>query len=137
MSFIQQELYKYASKPILGFLGIYFYNVFIENRTYWDMVNIYDGSVMAASVLTSKLWKDLICQLLNIENEIIQCKLIEPLVNAFVYNYGYNTFVHKKFSYKLNPRSEMKNYFIGSIGSVLLSFVENPVVSLVSGVKSY
>lgn len=48
---------------------------------------------MIVSILSTQLKKDLIIYLIKVDVNSIQSKLLEPLINAFVYAHTYKLFI--------------------------------------------
>ena len=55
---------------------------------------------MAGSIFVRKLAKDLIVDLLNLNEQAIKYKIIEPIINASVYSYAYDYIVVSSFGSK-------------------------------------
>jgi len=135
MSLVSLDIVKYASKNLIGAGLIYGFDVF-NGAKYSSSIVMYDAAVMGGSVLTSELLKDLIVGMLGVHNDSLQYKLIEPLLNAFVYSYMYNFFVASKFP-QLTKRTQMNNLILSGAISMLLIYFENPIIGLFTGIKNF
>lgn len=134
MSMVNLDIVKYASKSLIGAGLIYGFDVF-NGAKYSSSIVMYDAAVMGGSVLTSELLKDLIVDILGMNNNSLQHKLIEPLLNAFVYSYMYNFFVASKFP-QLTKRTQMNNFLLSGGISMFLIYFENPLIALFTGIKN-
>ena len=136
MSFIKQDLAKYISKPILGASLIAVFDIFVQGYDIKNPLVLYDSGVMSVSILTSKLVNDLIVDTLKRNSKSIQYKLFEPVINAFLYAYGYNFILRNKYLGTYRLRSNNMNYLLAGGFSILLGYVENPLVTFFTGIKN-
>ena len=136
MNFVYTDMIKYVSKPLMGFTAMYLFNIFGMNNNYKSSIALYDSWIFAGSILVSKLSKDVLMHIIKIDdNEELQYKLIEPIINAFVYAYIYDYFIRSKFSTVYKMREKINNYLIASIINLLLGYIENPLNSLFLNIK--
>jgi len=136
MSLVHFDMLNYASHTIVAGLSIYLYNIFVDKRGYRDIINLYDVGVMSASVLASKLTKDVISDVLGISKETIQFSLIEPTLNAFIYSYAYKFIVRDKYNSFTN-RSNNMSMILGALIPIIASYSENPLSALIGNFKQF
>ncbi len=127
MSMVKIDIVKYFSKSLIGGLLIYGYDYFNYKGSLISMNNLTDSGVMFGSILSSQIIKDLIADLIKIDPNSLQYKLIEPLLNSIIYAYAYNFFVSSKMS-NMTPRNNNINYLIAGSISLVLTFFENPLI---------
>ncbi len=137
MNFNNVTMMKYLSNSLSSALLLYLYNIFVEGIEYSNIINLYDSSIMVGSVVSSKLIKDLIFDLLKIDNpQGLQYSIVDIVSNVFIYSYLYE-FVLKNNFPNTAERSNNINMLIAGVISGVNSYLENPLLSIVSGVKSY
>jgi len=135
MSLVLLDNVKYISKPLIAGSLLWAYDVFVEGITYKSTTPIYDGACMACSVFVGKLLKDLIVDMLKFNEDAIQSKAIEPVVNAFIYSYGYNHIMVSMFG-GINNRTNNINMILPVLITMISSYVENPLTALILGFQN-
>lgn len=125
----QYDLYKYGSHAVVGALLITAYDVFVENyELKWNGFVRSDATSMALSVVISNLVYDVVSSLvpfLNKNNFVGQ--LAQPVLNGIVYMYVYNMMTAGLYR---GARDNTKEFFVGSIGQLLIEYAERPLMSL-------
>ena len=125
-SLISLNNWKYISKPATAALILYAYDVFVEGQSWKSKYNMYDAMMISGSIIVSKFSKDLINGFLPFDDTTVQGKIVEPLLNAFIYNYLYLNFMPANFGYNTSIRSSNINYVMGSLIAVIAGYMENP-----------
>lgn len=136
MSLVKFDIARYISKPLIGAGLVYVYDMFVEGRKFGNSLVNYDALVMGGSLISSTVLKDVITGAVGLQPESIQFKLVEPLINSFIYAYGYRFFL-RDFGGNYTLRKDTMNYMIGFVTSFISEYFENPISALVTGVKSY
>jgi len=132
MSLATVDIVKYTTKPIIAGGLLYLYDYFVEGQKIYNSVKLYDAGIMAGSILSSAVLKDLLIKMFNIDDNSMPAQFFEPLLNAILYGYGYELFLstERNENYLRNPTT---NYMIGGVLSMVINYFENPIVSLITG----
>jgi hypothetical protein len=124
------DLVKYGSHAVVAYLGLTAYDVFVEGKTFTESFTMNDAGTFALSTVVSNLAFEVVSGMLPYFNEgSISGMIGKPLLNGIVYMYLYNSFVDGKYPY---TRDGMKAFYIGAIGSLLVGYLENPLMGLFS-----
>jgi len=91
-----------------------------------------DGGVMAASVLGTNLLKDLVINnFLPFSNDSVLGKIFNVMVNAVIYNFGYDAVINKVSNPKTKTlHDNMENYALGAAAIFLADILQNPIISI-------
>ena len=109
------EFTKYLTKPIIGAIGIGIYNMVFSGHTIKSPVLYKDTLIFGWSILVSKLFHDLLFDVIKIENNYIYDYLVEAVTNSLVYAYGYEKLMGSTYGYG-NSRWFNENMIIGGVG---------------------
>ncbi len=138
MSLNKTNMLKYISKPLFAGSLIALYDYFLEPKTIHKSFLFYDALVMGGSIMSTDILIDLLNSVTGMQKDYITMKALEPLINIFVYSYGYEFFLNsfsQEGEYTL--RSKTMNLFISGIISLSTMMIENPLIEIVSGIKIY
>ena len=128
------DLMKYGSRALVSYGAIVAYDVLMDGRTFQESFTMNDGAVFAVSAIGSEIAYELVSNVIPYINEgSVAGMIAKPLINGIVYSYMYNSLLNKSFPYY---RDNMKAFYIGSIGNLLIGYFENPLLSLF-GFRSY
>ena len=108
--------------------GLTLYDVFANGKLFSESFTMNDGAAFALSVIVSNYAYDILSSFVPYLNDVYVIKLIsKPLLNGLVYQYFYNMIVADKFPYE---RDGTKTLIIGALGSLLLNYLNSPLLSL-------
>ena len=125
---MQYDIMKYGTHALIGFGGALAYDVFIEGRELNGGFAFSDASTFALSTVVSNLTYDVLSGLLPYLNDGSFAGMIaQPILNGLVYMYLYDYMTGSKYP---SIRNETQSFIMGSIGVLILSYVENPILSL-------
>ena len=125
---LQFDIPKYLTHASVGFLAFTAYDTLIESRDFRQF-SLYDGGTYALSSVISLWASDLLCSAWGGSDTSLQCMLSKPLINAIVYLYLYDMIV-KPNNEEIRNRTSTELLVMGSLGDVVLRYVENPLASL-------
>ncbi len=122
------DLIKYASHAVIAGLGIGIYDVMVDGRSLTESFTMNDTLTFAVSNVASNFAFDVISGLLPYLTESgILGMVSKHLLHSLIYMYLYDYMVANKYSYYRDNKS---NFWIAAGLSVVLQFVNNPVMSL-------
>ena len=130
----QFDITKYLTHASVGFMAVTAYDSFIEGRDFRQF-SLLDGGTYALSSVISLWASDLLCSAWGGSSNSLQCMMSKPLINAIVYLYLYDMIV-KPSNEEYRNRSSTELLVMGSLGDVVLRYLENPLTSLF-GYKNY
>ena len=129
---IQFDLMKYGSHALVSFAVIYGYDYFIDNKE--NGFTMKDGYTIVISSVVSDITVEVITGFLPyLQNNSLPSMLLNPVINGLVYMKLYSYMVDNIYR---GNRNSTKAFFIGSIISLLTSYLENPLASLF-GYRNY
>jgi hypothetical protein len=129
---ISFDLMKYGTHALIGFAGIYAYDSFIDGKD--NAFAMKDGYTLALSTIVADVTAEVITGFLPyLQNNSLPSMLLTPLLNGIVYMYLYDSMVGNVFR---GNRNASKAFMVGSLISLLTSYLENPIASLF-GYKHY
>ena len=95
-----------------------------------------DSGLLAGSVLITDVLSKLFINQIMPENNIfidrIEAMVIEPILNALLYDYFYFNIFQPKYPVG-NKRTRMENYLIGGAGGLIAKLLEPPLFSMITG----
>ena len=122
------DLQKLIYKSVLVGGSILVYDKFVEGNDFLSGYSMSDMYAAVLSTVVSSLTYDVLSSYLPYINEgSLTGMLASPLLNGVIYMYIYNMFVEDKYP---NIRSGTNNFVIGSVGSLLVGYLESPVSAL-------
>uniref|UniRef100_A0A6C0EG06 Uncharacterized protein n=1 Tax=viral metagenome TaxID=1070528 RepID=A0A6C0EG06_9ZZZZ len=127
------SLTRYGSHALIGYLGILAYDSLIDGKSVSDNFTMSDAATFAISTVVSSVALEVVSNIVPFLNEGYLSMVSGPVVNGLVYMYMYDNFVGKRYQYY---RDDMKAFYVGSIGLLLLKYVESPVLSLF-GIRNF
>lgn len=127
------DLMRYGTHALIGYAGILAYDSLIDGRTISESFTMNDAATFAVSTIVSSIGLEVVSNIMPILNEGYLGMVSGPVINGLVYMYMYDSFVGKRYQYY---RDDMKAFYVGSIGLLLLKYVESPVLSLF-GMRNY
>ena len=129
------DLISYSSHALVAVVGIISYDVFVDGKSFSEQYTMDDAIAFGLSSFVSSLVFDVVSGLLPYLYEKNMIGMVaKPLLNGLVYLYLYEYMLQTKYQFQ---RDNKTAFFIGAIGNVILSYVNNPLLSLFSGMKNY
>ena len=133
-NFNQQTTVQTAIMPLLLSSAVVTYDFLIERK---DISRaLYDGGISFGSLYLTKLAHSLIDTKIIDEfgNSSIQnmSYLVQPAINAFLYEYLYNMFYSGKFAFENNTRTKTMSMIIGGVLAGVQGFSDGIVVNWLS-----
>lgn len=126
------DFVRYATTAVIGYAGVYAYDTFVDDKG--SAFSMRDAGTFALSTVVSQLAHEVITGLLPYLNEgSLPGMVFTPVLNGVVYMYLYDYMVGDIYQ---GSRNNTTAFFVGSIASLLLKYVENPIASLF-GVRNY
>jgi hypothetical protein len=124
------QLSHYISGPIAGASLVFVYDFL--TKTYPNQLMMYDSLIIASSIFASNLLKNVVLdRFIPISDNSLQALLIKVVMVTMLYNYGFNYFIRDNFP-SIPKSSEMEVMLLGAIVTVSASYLENPLVSLLT-----
>lgn len=129
------DLIKYSSHALVAVAGIVVYDIAIDGRSLTDQYTMDDALAFGLSSIASSFVYDVVSGLLPYlyENNMVGM-IAKPLLNGLVYMWIYNYMLQSKYEFQ---RDNKTAFYIGAFGNVLLGYVNNPVLSLFTGMRNY
>ena len=123
------DLMKYGTHAIIGFLGIYSYDTFIDNKE--NGYSMRDGYTLAISTVVSDVASEVLTGFLPyLQSNSLPGMLLRPILNGIIYMYLMVDNIYR------GNRNSTKTFIVGSLISLFTSYLENPIASLF-GYKNY
>lgn len=125
---------KYATHSAIAATGIALFDVFVDGRSFSESFVRDDAMTAAVAILTSSFVFDVVSGLLPYLHDNNSLSMIsKPLLVGLVYMMLYDYFMMNRYN---NYRENSKAFYIGAIGSLLLNYINSPLLSLF-GIQSY
>ena len=125
---IRFDFYKYATQAGIGFLGIVAYDYFVDGKQIGESFTVEDATTFALTTLVSNIALEVTSGLIPYINESSFAGMIaQPVLNGLVYMYLFDTMVKNKYPYS---RNSSKEFYIGAFGSLLIGYMQSPLMSL-------
>lgn len=130
----QFDLVKYATHALVGYGGMLAYDVFVEGRDYNGGFAMKDAMTFGISSLISSLTCEVLCSFVPYLNEgNLHGYIVNPVLSGVIYLILYDYMVAPTY---VGVRDSSTNFFVSSVLTLLVSYVENPIASLF-GLKHY
>ena len=130
----QFDILKYSTHALVGYAGMMAYDVFIEGRDYDGGFAMKDALTFGISSVISSLSCEVICNLIPYLSEgNLHGYIVNPLLSGVIYLVLYDYMVSPTY---VGVRDNSTNFFVGSVLTLLVGYVENPIASLF-GLKHY
>ena len=130
------DIVNYITKPLIGGSLLIMYDVFVEKRNVTDSETMYDAGLFGLSILASKIADDVLQNNVNLKQYSVVGFVLEPIITGFIYTYLYDNVYVSNFKQRSN-RAFTENFLISTGLSVLTSYIHNPLISLITGMKMY
>ncbi len=131
---IKYDFMKYTSHAVMSFSSLLAYDVFIMGYNLNSGYPVKDATAFAISSVVSNFSSELLSSLVPYLNENnLTGMLSYPLLSGLVYSYIYDMNVNNSYP---GIRDKNSAFIIGSVGCLLVRYIENPIMSLF-GFKSY
>jgi hypothetical protein len=128
----QLDFMRYATHGLIGYAGIYAYDTFVDDKG--SAFSMRDAGTFAVSTVVTSLAHEVITGLLPYLNEgSLPGMVFTPVLNGVVYMYLYDYMVADVYQ---GNRENTTAFLIGSVASLLIKYVENPIASLF-GVRNF
>ena len=131
---LQFDLMKYSTHALVGYAGMMAYDVFIEGRDYDGGFAMKDALTFGISSVISSLSCEILCNLVPYLGEgNLHSYIVNPVLSGVIYLMLYEYMVSPTY---VGVRDNTANFFVGSVLTLLIGYVENPIASLF-GLKHY
>ena len=128
------DLMSIGYSSVVAYAGLSLYDYGFNGKSLSETFTMYDSASFALSIILSNYSFDILSSFLPYLNDNNVIRVIsKPLLNGLIYQYLYGMFVGDKYPYE---RSNTKSYIIGAIGSLLLNYLQNPVLSMF-GIRNF
>ena len=128
------DFFKYSVQAAIVGVGCIAYDSLYEGKSPTESFVLNDALVLVISSVASNVVYDVVSGLLPfIQDSSIIAFIGKPLLSGVIYMLLFDMMIKDKFPYF---RDGMTNFYIGSIGSLLELYLQNPVLSLF-GMKSF
>lgn len=123
-------LSHYVSAPIAGASLVLVYDYLTKD--YPNQLMMYDSAIISSSIFISNLFKNVVLdRFIPISDNSLQAILINVVLVALLYNYGFNYFIREDFP-SIPKSSEMEVMLLGAIVAISASYLQNPIISLLT-----
>jgi hypothetical protein len=125
---IKYDLIKYSSHALIGFGTIAAFDVFVDGYRYNEGFVMSDATSFAISSVITDLSYDLISNFIPMLGEsTLSSYITRPVLMGIVYMYLFNYMTAPKYP---GNRDSSKLFILGSLGSLISLYIENPIMSL-------
>ena len=122
------DLVKYATNAAFGYASIMAYDTLILGLRYDGGFAMSDASSFALSTVLSNFTSEVLSSMVPYLNENNFVGMISyPLINGIVYSFVFDAMTNKKYP---GIRDSTSAFLVGSVGLLLIRYIENPVLSL-------
>ena len=133
MSF-NYDFLKYGTNGLVAVLGIGLYDVIVDGRSVGESFMRNDLLTFGVSNIVTNFSFDVITALIPYINESSVLGMIsKPLMGGLIYMILYEYMIGDKYSYN---RDEKNNFYVAVILSVILGYVNNPILALL-GIRNF
>ena len=98
------DFWKYITKFAFSGATIALYDIFMDGISYKNWYVLKDAMTFGLSNVVSSAGSDLVLDLIGYNSENILSMLTEPVLNAFLYDYLYNTMIRYNNDYGRTPK---------------------------------
>ena len=131
---MRYDIMRYATHAAFGYASVLFYDSVVLGFRYDGGFPMSDAGSFALSSVISNFTCDVLSSLVPYLNEGSLAGMIScPIINGIIYSYVYDMMTNRRYPGMRDPTSA---FLVGSVGSLLVKYIESPVLSLF-GLQSY